>query len=174
MKNVKRIVIDLKDTRKMCSDKKKLSEECTTCLSEIQQSVSSFLAVIEEKDKKQRAKMADEWTMFLTSAEEKLDTSITHSEKETNQLNSNSKWILTIILGITFCLGAAVGIIYKEVTQKADREEVMTKQELQMLHDLTRAYNADQFIQNPEAKADSTNYTWLVSKIFSGTMRGGN
>jgi len=169
-----KIVIDLKDTRKMCSDKKKLSDECTICLSEIQQSVSSFLSGIEEKDNKQRARMADEWAMFLSGAEEKLDKSVSDSKNSSDQVNSNSKWILTIVLGVTFALGAVVGFTWERMGTKADRVEVLTKEESKMIFDLTRAYNSDQFIQNPNAKTDSTNYTWLVNKIFSGTMRGGN
>jgi len=174
MKRCVNIVIDLKDTRKMCSDKKKLSDECNTCLSEIQDSVSNFLRGIEEKDNKQRARMSDEWAMFLTTADEKLDSNILRSKDETDRLNSNSKWILGVVLSITFALGTAFGILWGKVEAKSDRSEVMTKQEIKMLHDLTRAYNADQFVQNPQAKTDTTNYNWLVKTIFSGTMRGGN
>jgi len=156
----------------MCSDKKRLSEECTTCLSEIQDSVSSFLAVIEEKDNKQRAKMSDEWIMFLTNAEDKLSTSITHSEKETDKLNTNSRWILGIILGITFSLGAVVGFLYERIGKKAERSEVITINEYKFLHDLERAYNANQFTQNPNAKVDSSNYNLIVNAVLGGAMRG--
>lgn len=174
MKSGIKIVIDTKDTRKMCSDKKRLSEGCITCFSEIQESVNSFLANIEERDTKQRAKMADEWTIFLANAEDKLGGSILRSEKETDKINSNSKWILGIVLGVTFCLGAAVGVIYKEVAQKADKKEVITVQEYKFLHDLTRAYNANQFVQNPNAKVDSSNYELIVNAVLGGAMRSAN
>lgn len=173
MKNAKKIVIDLKDTRKMCSDKKRLSEECTTCFSEIQQSVSDFLSAIEGKDAKQRARMSDEWAMFLTDAKETLDSSVQHSEKEASERNANSRWILTIVLGITFALGAVVGITWDRMNKKAERSEVITINEYKFLHDLTRAYNANQFLQNPEAKVDSSNYNLIVKAVLGGAMRGG-
>jgi len=184
MKKVVKIVIDPKDTRKMCSDKKKFTDGCITCFSEVQESVNTFLAGIEakdnkqrelteEKDARQRARMSDEWAMFLKDAKETLSDVVKHTEKEASERNTNSKWILTIVLGVTFCLGAAVGIIYKEVAQKADRKEVVTLEEMKMMHELTQAYNSDQFLRNPYAKVDTTNFNWLVKKIFSGTMRGG-
>lgn len=174
MKSAIKIVIDTKDTPKMCSEKKKLSEGCVTCFSDIQKSVSDFLAVIEEKDTKQRARMGDEWAMFLSSAEGKLDASIKHSEKEASERNTNSRWVLTIVLGITFALGAVVGITWDRMNKKAERSEVITISEYKFLHDLTRAYNAKQFVQNPNAKPDSTNYDLIVEAVLGGAMRGNN
>lgn len=173
MKSIIKIVIDTKDTRKMCSDKKKLSEGCATCFSEIQELVSNFLADIEDKDAKQRARMGDEWAMFLNSSEGKLDASIKHSEKEASERNTNSRWVLTIVLGITFALGAVVGITWDRMNKKAERSEVITINEYKFLHDLTKAYNANQFIQNPDAKVDSTNYELIVNAVLGGAMRGG-
>lgn len=172
MKKFIKIVVEPKNTKRMCSDKRKLADDCNTCLSDIQNSVDSILNKIEEDFRLQRTKMSDEWVIFLQDSQEKLDKSIVHSEKETNQMNSNSRWILTIILGITFALGTVVGFMWERIGKKADRTEIMTIKEINMLYKLTKAYNADQFLQNPNAKVDSTNYELLVNAVLGGTMRG--
>jgi len=171
MKKKFTIVIDPKCPLIM-DEKKHKTLDCANCLEDIQKSVNTVVAKIDEDFNKQRAKMSEEWVIFLATAEDKLNKSILHSEKETDQVNTNSKWILGIVLGITFFLGAAVGVIYTKVSEKADRTEVVTMKEFVFLHELTKSYNADHFLQNPNAKVDSTNYNLLVKAIFGGTLRG--
>lgn len=172
MKKFIEIVVEPKNTKRMCSDKRKLADDCNICLTEIQSSVDVILNKIEQDFRVQRAKMSDEWVIFLQDSQEKLDKSIVHSERESDQMNSNSRWILGIILGITFSLGAVVGFMWERIGKKADRDEVMTINEIQFLHNLTKAYNAAQFMQNPNAKVDSTNYELIVNAVLGGTMRG--
>jgi len=187
MKKWVKIDIDLKDTRKMCSDKKKLAEECVTCFSDIQQSVSDFLSTIEEKDtkqrqlteekdNKQRAKMSDEWVLFLTDAKETLSNVVKHTETEASERNTNSRWVLSIVLGVTFCLGVAFGVLWGKVSDmkylKADRSEVLLKGEAKFIHDLDKAYNDATFIRADGAPIDSTTYNLHIKAAYSGALRG--
>ena len=176
MKKLVKIEIDLKDTRKMCSEKKRLSEECNTCLSEIQQSVSDFLVGIEEKDTKQRAKMSDEWIMFLTDAKDTLSNTVKESKDKTDTVNTNSRWVLSIVLGITFFIGAAFGVLWGKVSDmkysKADRSEVLLKGEAKFIHELDQAYNDATFIRADGAPIDSTTYNLHIKAAYSGALRG--
>lgn len=185
MKKWVKIEIDPKKLHKMSGDSKKAIQDCAICLEDIQKAVDNVLVNIESEFRDQRNKMADEWNTFLAVSDEKLsnsiimsdqklNSSISHSEKETDKLNTNSRWILGIILGITFALGAVVGFTWERMSKKAERAEVITINEYKFLHDLTRAYNANQFLQNPNAKIDSSNYNLIVNAVLGGAMRGGN
>lgn len=184
MKKWVKLAIDPKKLHKMSGESKRVIQDCAMCLEDIQKTVDVVLSNIESEFREQRNKMTDEWNTFLAVSDEKLSNSIVmsdqklnqsiaHSEKETDQLNTNSRWILAIVLGVTFCLGAVVGYTWNQMGTKADKDKVMTINEYKFLHDLTRAYNANQFIQNPDAKVDSTNYELIVNAVLAGKMRGG-
>jgi hypothetical protein len=174
----KKIVIVPKNTCiNMCSQKKVIEEKCGECFEEIQRSADLILKSIHDKFEKQHARISDEWAMFLQDSELKLIASITNSKEKTDQLSSNSKWVLSIVLGVTFCIGLGFGMLWDSVAEmksmKADIDKVLTKKEAQAIHEIRDAYYKDIFVHNPDHKIDSTNYNYLIKSIFGGTLRGG-
>ena len=186
-----KIVIEPKNTsRKMCSQRKIIQDECEECLSEMNGIIHDIASKGMEELKE---KISQDMRVFLKEAELKIKESLEHSKEEikesleltkkevsesvasskekTDQLSSNSKWILSIVLGVTFCVGAGFGVLWGKVYNKAERSEVLTLKEAKALHDIRDAYYKGIFVLRPDAKIDSTNYNYLIKSIFGGTLR---
>ena len=170
MGNAAKIEVEPKNTSlKMCSQRKIIADKCEECFSEIQEKVhesaNQMMAEIKEK-------VFEELSEFFKSADEKIDANLKSSKEKTDQLSANSKWILSIVLGVTFCVGAGFGVLWGKVYDKADKDEVLTINEAKALHEIRDAYYKSIFVYNPQAKVDSTNYNFLIKSIFGGTLRG--
>jgi len=152
------------------------NKECQTCMDDIKKSTERVLAEITHNFKVQSAKMQDDWIMFMTDANKQLTANIEAStqkiDKESSERNSNSRWVLGIVLGVTFSLGAVVGFTWNEVSNKANRSEVFTINEIKMLRELGDQYNKSIFVMKDTIKNDTTAYYYARKNIYGSEYRG--
>lgn len=145
-----------------------IPEQCIVCIEEIKQKTEEMLNDLREIDKLHRATMTDEWVTFITRSEKLLFDNISSAKEKVDVMSTSAKWILSIVLSITFFIGAGFGMIWQDVVRlqedKADKTEVITLKEAQALYDI--------LVQNPGLISDSTklssNYHFLVKSILSG------
>lgn len=152
-----------------------INKDCQTCMDDIKKSTERVLSEITHNFKVQSAKMQDDWIMFMTDANKQLIANIEAStqkiDKESNERNSNSRWVLGIVLGVTFSLGAVVGFTWNEVSSKADRSEVFTMNEIKMLRELGDQYNKAIFVMKDTIKSDTTAYWYARKNIYGNELR---
>lgn len=155
-----------------------IKKECKNCMDDIKESTEKVLSEITHNFKVQSAKMQDDWIMFMVDANKQLTANIEAStqkiDKESSERNSNSRWVLGIVLGVTFMLGAVVGFTWNEVSNKADRSEVFTMNEIKMLRELGDQYNKSIFIMKDTIKNDTTAYWYARKNIYGSSFRGGS
>jgi len=157
---------------------KEIKDECKTCMDDIKESTEKILAEITHNFKVQSAKMQDDWTIFMLDANNQLklniETSTQKIDKESSERNSNSRWVLGIVLGVTFSLGAVVGFTWNEVSSKANRDEVFTMNEIKMLRELGDQYNKAVFVMKDTIKNDTTAYWYARKNIYGNELRSAN
>lgn len=162
----------------MDKEEKTIIEE-KSCMDDIKESTEKVLAEITNNFKIQSAKMQDDWTIFMLEASSKLLQNIEYSnnklDKESSERNSNSRWVLGIVLGVTFMLGAVVGFTWNEVRNKANRTEVFTMNEMKMLRELGDKYNKAVYVQKQYIIPNDTTAYWYARKnIYGSELRGIN
>ena len=130
--------------------------ECEKCLDEI-----------EKKSNKIYSKIQEDASILFDKMELKHDSLMDKMEKRHN-------YLMTISLFLFGIFGTIIGITWLNMQSKANASEVLTIKEAKIIRELGDAYYRTIFVQKINPPVDTTNYNWIMSGIFSGTLRSGN